>query len=82
MADGHEPFLNVGDLVPRLRKLRDWASEFAPAEIYADIVEACVICEALADPTGDWNKTVDARDVAARLRRQGLHLVRPEDPTS
>ena len=26
-------------------KLRDWASETAPAEIYADIVEACVICE-------------------------------------
>ena len=82
MADEHEPFLNVGDLVPRLQKLRDWASESAPAEIYADIVEACVICEALADPTGDWNKSVDARDVAARLRRQGLHLVRPEGPTS
>jgi hypothetical protein len=81
MADDHEPFLDIGDLLPRLRKLRDWACESAPAEIYADIFEACVICEALADPTGDWNKSVDVRDVAARLRRQGLHLVHPDDPT-
>jgi len=71
-----EPLLTIKDLLPRLRRLRDWAEESAPADIYIEILDAYVICEALADPNGDWNKRVDIRDVAARLRRQGIHLVK------
>ena len=67
--------LEIGDLLNRLNRLRDRARESGPDDIYLDLIEACALCEALADPDGDWNKTVDARDVAAELHRQGLHLV-------
>ena len=75
MADETAPFLEISDLVVRLQRLRDWAERSGPPEIFVDLVEACVICEALADPDGDWSKTVSAEDLAAKLRRQGLHLV-------
>jgi hypothetical protein len=75
MAENEAPLLEISDLVARLQRLRDWARESGPPDIYVDLVEACAICEGLADPDGDWNKTVDVRDVAARLRRQGLHVV-------
>lgn len=67
--------LEIGDLLNRLNRLRDRARASGPADIYIGLIEACALCEALADPNGDWNKTVDVRDVAAQLRRQGLHLV-------
>lgn len=75
MAENDPPLLDISDLVVRLQRLRDWARESGPPDIYVDLVEACAICEGLADPDADWNKTVDVRDVAARLRRQRLHMV-------
>jgi hypothetical protein len=79
MAD-HEPFVTIGDdLLPRLQRLRDWAERSAPPEVYMEIVDVCIICEALANPEGDWNKTVDIRDVAARLQRQGIHLLKKSE---
>jgi hypothetical protein len=48
------------------------ARDVGPPDIY---VEACAMCEALANSDGNWNKAVDMRDVAAHIRRQGIHLV-------
>jgi hypothetical protein len=64
----HEPVLTISDLVPRLQRLRDSAARSAPPQIYLDLIEACAICEALANPEGDWNKVVSIEDVAARLQ--------------
>jgi hypothetical protein len=75
MAAETGPFLTVGELCDRLHSLCEWAKENAPTEIYVDLIETCVICEALADANGDWNKTVDVSEVAARLKREGIHLV-------
>jgi len=72
------PFLEINDLLERLKRLRDRARESGPNDIYIDLIEACALCEALADPNGEWNKTVNADDVAARLRRQGIHVVPDE----
>jgi len=74
-AEDAVPFLEIGDLLKRLHQLRDRARESGPNDIYLGLIEACAICEALADPNDERNKTVDFEDVAARLRRQGLHLV-------
>lgn len=77
--------LEIGDLLNRLNRLRDKARASGPDDIYIDLIEARALCEALANPDGDWNKTVDVRDVAAQLRRQGLHLlprIGKEDPNS
>jgi hypothetical protein len=72
------PFLEINDLVTRLRWLRDRARESGPDDLYIKLIEACALCEALADPDGEWQKTVNVDDVAAGLRRQGLHLVRAD----
>jgi hypothetical protein len=69
------PNLLISDLVERLRRLRDWARESGPNDIYIELVEACALCEALADPDNKWEKMVNVDDVAAQLRRQGPHLV-------
>ena len=71
--------LEITDLLAVLHRLRDRARESGPYDIYVDLVEACALCEALANPDGEWNKTVNADDVAARLRRQGLHLVQGDE---
>jgi hypothetical protein len=73
MADA--PLLEITDLLVKLQGIRDRARDSGSDDIYIDLIEACAICEALANPEGDWNNTVDIRDVAARLRRQGLHVV-------
>ena len=69
------PNVEIGDLLNRLNRLRDRARASGRDDIYIDLIEACALCEALANPDGDWNKTVDVRDVAAQLRRRGLHLL-------
>jgi hypothetical protein len=83
MAD-HEPFLEIGDLLGRLHRLRDWARKSGPHDVYIDLLEACAICEALENPDHPANKTVDIDTVVASLRRRGIHVVPAaiRDPTS
>jgi hypothetical protein len=68
MAENDAPPLEISDLVVRLQRLRDWARESGPPDIYVDLAEACAICEGLADPDSDWNKTVDVRVACVGMR--------------
>lgn len=67
--------LEISDLLERLHRLRDRAREIGPTDIYIDLIEACALCEALANRDGEWNKSIEVDQETPRAKRQGIHLV-------
>jgi len=50
MADAAESVIDFSNLLKRLVRLRDWAEESAPEEIYIELLEASELCKTLMDP--------------------------------
>lgn len=65
--------MEITDLLAKLKSIRDRARESGPDDIYLGLIEACAICEALADGNSD---TVDMETLLARLESRHLHVVR------
>jgi hypothetical protein len=62
----------IGALLTKLQGLRDLARESGLDDLYLGLIEACALCEALANETGE---TVDMETLIARMESRHLHVV-------